>query len=174
MVAQAWRDGGRQTTLARLLGSPLCEVLALDDRQARAAGQICGVAKTSDVVDASVAVAAARSWGQSTHLRSGRPATPRSPHRCRCHMSSGNSGGGQGAPPGSAKSSETVVTPTASGTLTAGGENLLGTTMRGISVPCPFSGPGKIWAPPAGLEPAPPAPEAGALSAELRGRVLQR
>jgi predicted nucleic acid-binding protein len=58
VVAQAWRDGGRQTRLARLLGSPLCEVLALDDRQARAAGQICGVAETSDVVDASVAVAA--------------------------------------------------------------------------------------------------------------------
>ena len=29
-------------------------------------------------------------------------------------------------------------------------------------------------APPAGLEPAPPAPEAGALSAELRGRVVAR
>jgi predicted nucleic acid-binding protein len=58
VVAQAWRDGSRQTRLARLLGSPLCEVLALDDRQARAAGQICGVAETSDVVDASVAVAA--------------------------------------------------------------------------------------------------------------------
>src|SRR5271170_7966871 len=29
----------------------------------------------------------------------------------------------------------------------------------------------KHTAPPAGLEPAPPAPEAGALSAELRGRV---
>jgi predicted nucleic acid-binding protein len=58
VVAQAWRDGGRQTKLARLLGSPSCEVLALDDRQARASGQICGVAKTSDVVDASVVVAA--------------------------------------------------------------------------------------------------------------------
>jgi hypothetical protein len=30
--------------------------------------------------------------------------------------------------------------------------------------------PQKIFAPPAGLEPAPPAPEAGALSAELRGQ----
>ena len=28
-------------------------------------------------------------------------------------------------------------------------------------------------APPAGLEPAPPAPEAGALSAELRGRLFE-
>jgi predicted nucleic acid-binding protein len=57
VVAQAWRDGSRQTRLARLLGSPLCEVLVLDDRQARAAGQLCGVAGSSDVVDASVAIA---------------------------------------------------------------------------------------------------------------------
>ncbi|MHB1785423.1 MAG: PIN domain-containing protein [Acidimicrobiales bacterium] len=58
VVAQAWRDGGRQARLARLLGSPLCEVLALDDRLARAAGQVCGVAETNDVIDASVAIAA--------------------------------------------------------------------------------------------------------------------
>ena len=58
VVAQAWRDGSRQTRLARLLGSPLCEVLVLDDRQARAAGQLCGVADSTDVVDASAAVAA--------------------------------------------------------------------------------------------------------------------
>src|ERR1700678_476748 len=37
---------------------------------------------------------------------------------------------------------------------------------------CPESAPGKV--PPAGLEPAPPAPEAGALSAELRGRATIR
>ena len=60
VVAQAWRDGSRQARLARLLGSPPCEVLALDDHQARAAGQICGVSGTSDIVDASVAVAARR------------------------------------------------------------------------------------------------------------------
>lgn len=58
VVAQAWRDGARQTRLARLLGAPLCEVVALDDRQARAAGQLCGAAESTDVVDASVAVAA--------------------------------------------------------------------------------------------------------------------
>ncbi len=57
VVAQAWRDGAQQIRLARLLGSPMCEVLALDDRQARAAGQLCGVAGSSDIVDASVAVA---------------------------------------------------------------------------------------------------------------------
>ena len=57
VVAQAWRDGSRQGRLARLLGSPLCEVLDLDDHRARAAGQICGVSDTSDIVDASVAAA---------------------------------------------------------------------------------------------------------------------
>lgn len=58
VVAQAWRDGSRQTRLARLIGSPLCEVIPLDDHQARAAGQLCGVTASTDVVDASVAVAA--------------------------------------------------------------------------------------------------------------------
>jgi hypothetical protein len=58
VVAQAWRDGARQVRLARLLGAPICEIVALDDRQARASGQLCGVAGTADVVDASVALAA--------------------------------------------------------------------------------------------------------------------
>ena len=58
VVARAWRDGARQARLSRLLGSSLCEVLVLDDRGARAAGQLCGIAATTDVVDASVAVAA--------------------------------------------------------------------------------------------------------------------
>ena len=42
-VAQVWRDGRRQARLARLLGSPPCEVVALDDHSARAAGQLCGI-----------------------------------------------------------------------------------------------------------------------------------
>jgi predicted nucleic acid-binding protein len=58
VVAQAWRDGSRQARLSRLLGSSLCEIVALDDRQARASGQLCGVARTADVVDASIVVAA--------------------------------------------------------------------------------------------------------------------
>jgi predicted nucleic acid-binding protein len=58
VVAQAWRDGRRQVRLARLLGSPLCEVVALDDRTARSTGQLCGASRTSDIVDASVAVTA--------------------------------------------------------------------------------------------------------------------
>jgi hypothetical protein len=56
VVAQTWRDGARQARLARLLGSPICEVAALDDLAARGAGQLCGVAGTNDVVDASVAL----------------------------------------------------------------------------------------------------------------------
>jgi hypothetical protein len=57
VVAQAWRDGSRQVRLARLLGSPVCEIVALDDRTARAVGQLCGVSGTADIVDASVALA---------------------------------------------------------------------------------------------------------------------
>ncbi|MGH9155245.1 MAG: PIN domain-containing protein [Acidimicrobiales bacterium] len=60
VVAQVWRDGRRQARLARLLGSPLCEVVALDDHLARASGQLCGGAGTSDIVDASVVVLARR------------------------------------------------------------------------------------------------------------------
>ncbi|HEY3665588.1 MAG TPA: PIN domain-containing protein [Polyangiaceae bacterium] len=58
VVAQVWRDGRRQARLARLLGAPQVEVEALDDRRARAAGQLCGVAKTRDIVDASVVLCA--------------------------------------------------------------------------------------------------------------------
>ncbi len=58
VVAQAWRDGRQQVRLARLLGSRLCEFVALDDRTARAVGQLCGVSGTADIGDASVALAA--------------------------------------------------------------------------------------------------------------------
>ncbi|HTT89872.1 MAG TPA: PIN domain-containing protein [Acidimicrobiales bacterium] len=58
VVAQAWRDGTRQTRLARLLRSTLCDVVVLDDYGARAAGQLCGATDTADVVDSSVVVAA--------------------------------------------------------------------------------------------------------------------
>ena len=58
VVGQAWRDGARQARLSRLLGSPITVVEPLDDRRARAAGQLCGVAGTRDVVDASVVLSA--------------------------------------------------------------------------------------------------------------------
>jgi hypothetical protein len=57
-VGQAWRDGRRQANLARLLASDTCQVIPLDDREGRAAGQLCGVAGTSDVIDASVILCA--------------------------------------------------------------------------------------------------------------------
>ena len=50
VVGQVWRDGARQVRLARLLGSRDVEVEALDDRRARAAGQLCGVKGTADVI----------------------------------------------------------------------------------------------------------------------------
>jgi predicted nucleic acid-binding protein len=58
VVGQTWRDGRRQARLARLLSSPSLEVEALDDQRARAAGQLCGVSETSDIVDASVVLCA--------------------------------------------------------------------------------------------------------------------
>jgi hypothetical protein len=62
VVGQAWRDGRRQARLARLLAAPEVEVEPLDDRRARAAGQLCGVRGTADVIEASV-VLSARSRG---------------------------------------------------------------------------------------------------------------
>jgi hypothetical protein len=58
VVARAWRDGRRQVRLARLLSSDGVEIEPLDDRRARAAGQLCGVRRAHDVVDASVVLCA--------------------------------------------------------------------------------------------------------------------
>lgn len=59
-LAQVWRDGRRQARLAGLLrvrsGAP--DVVVLDGRTARAAGELCGRAGTADVVDASVVLCA--------------------------------------------------------------------------------------------------------------------
>jgi hypothetical protein len=56
-IAQAWRDGRRQVLLTRALRH--CDEVALDGALARAAGLLCGQSKTADIVDASVALAAA-------------------------------------------------------------------------------------------------------------------
>jgi hypothetical protein len=56
-VGKAWRDGARQVLLTRALRH--CDEVPLDGRSARAAGLLCGRTGTSDVIDASVAVAAA-------------------------------------------------------------------------------------------------------------------
>jgi hypothetical protein len=58
VVGQVWRNGRQQARLARLLGSDDVTVEALDDQEARAAGQLCGVRGTNDVIDASVVLCA--------------------------------------------------------------------------------------------------------------------
>lgn len=56
VLAQGWRLGP-QAQMSRLLGG--CRVEDLDDARARSAGAACGVAGTSDVVDAAVVIGAA-------------------------------------------------------------------------------------------------------------------
>lgn len=58
VVAQAWRGGGRQALLARLLRG--CEVEALDAPRARAVGALAGRAACPDVVDVTVVEGALR------------------------------------------------------------------------------------------------------------------
>ncbi len=60
VVAQVWRDGRRQARLARLLGTAVVAIEGLDDRRARAVGQLLGARGASDVVDASVVLCARR------------------------------------------------------------------------------------------------------------------
>jgi len=60
VVGQVWRDGRRQAQLAKLLNSDLVQVVALDDTEARLAGQLCGASRTTDVIDASVVACAQR------------------------------------------------------------------------------------------------------------------
>ncbi len=55
VLAQAWR-GGPQAELSRLLKG--CRIEDLDEVRSRAAGQACGRAHTSDVIDAAVVVGA--------------------------------------------------------------------------------------------------------------------
>lgn len=58
VVAQAWRGGGRQALLARLLVG--CDVEALDDSQARAVGALAARAAVNDIVDVTVVEGALR------------------------------------------------------------------------------------------------------------------
>jgi len=58
VVAQAWRGGGRQALLARLLRG--CDIEVLDDELARATGALAAKAGTTDVVDACVTEGALR------------------------------------------------------------------------------------------------------------------
>jgi hypothetical protein len=60
VVGQVWRDGRRQARLARLLRTSDLAIEPLDDEGARAAGQLCGVRGSQDVIDASVVLCARR------------------------------------------------------------------------------------------------------------------
>lgn len=56
VVAQLWRDGRRQVNLARLL--PGVEVAAVDEVAAKRVGELLRANRTSDLVDAHVALLA--------------------------------------------------------------------------------------------------------------------
>ena len=58
VVGQAWRDGRRQVALARLFTASEVEIVPLDEELGRACGELCGIAGTSDVIDASVVITA--------------------------------------------------------------------------------------------------------------------
>lgn len=56
VLAQAWRGGPRQTLLARALAG--CELVALTAAVAYEVGVLLAVARTADIVDATVVLAA--------------------------------------------------------------------------------------------------------------------
>jgi hypothetical protein len=58
VLAEAWRGGSRQASLARFLA--LCEIDSLTGAQARAVGVLAGRANLDDIVDVSVVEGAAR------------------------------------------------------------------------------------------------------------------
>jgi len=58
VLAQAWRDGRRQSRIARFLSAPQIGIEVLDEFQAKRAGQLCGLTGTNDIVDASVVLCA--------------------------------------------------------------------------------------------------------------------
>lgn len=57
VLGQVWRRGGRRARVARLLRWPQATVEPLDEAMAKVAGELCGLTGTSDVVDATVALA---------------------------------------------------------------------------------------------------------------------
>ena len=58
VVAQAWRGGGRQARLSRLLASDLVTEVPLDPDAGRRVGVLSAVVGRSDVVDGHVAIIA--------------------------------------------------------------------------------------------------------------------
>lgn len=57
-MGQAWRDGRVQVVLTRFLRSEEVDVVPLDEQLARSCGELCGAAKSPDVIDASVVILA--------------------------------------------------------------------------------------------------------------------
>lgn len=58
VVGQVWRDGSRQVPLARLVAAEGTVLESLDLEVAKLAGTLCGRSGTSDVIDATVVLAA--------------------------------------------------------------------------------------------------------------------
>lgn len=58
VLAQVWRGGARQALLVRFLNLPVVDVDLLSRSAWQRAGELCGIARTSDVVDAAVVVCA--------------------------------------------------------------------------------------------------------------------
>lgn len=61
VLAQCWRDGAKQANVARLL--KIATVVSLDLRAAIRTGELCARSGTSDIVDASLVVAAIEHQG---------------------------------------------------------------------------------------------------------------
>jgi hypothetical protein len=59
-VAQAWRNPTRQARMAAFLRLPNVDIVALDDADARRVGLLLGATRSTDVVDAHVALCAHR------------------------------------------------------------------------------------------------------------------
>jgi predicted nucleic acid-binding protein len=58
VVAQVWRNGRVQVTLARFLRSEEVEIVPLDEELARSCGELCAAVDSRDVIDASVVIVA--------------------------------------------------------------------------------------------------------------------
>jgi predicted nucleic acid-binding protein len=58
VVGQVWRDGRVQAILSRFLSSEAVQIVPLNEQLARACGELCRVANSVDVIDASVVVLA--------------------------------------------------------------------------------------------------------------------
>jgi hypothetical protein len=72
VLAEAWRGGGRQASLSRLLA--MCAIEALSEDQARRVGVLAGKATHDDIVDVTVVEGAARRrdaivTSNDTHIR---------------------------------------------------------------------------------------------------------